>query len=210
MSNVPKRRWGIAWLLGFGVLVNYFDRVNLSVSQSALHSAFGISTITFGYLLSSYSWTYALLQLRSGLLLDRFGVRRVGSVSTILWSVASFAAAVSTAIGAFFAARFLLGVGEAPTFPANAKATGYWFPRQERSLATAIFDAAAKFASAIGVPIIGILLLHFGWRWRFSATRFIRLLYFGLFFTFYRNPNHGKFLTTAKRAFIAQGCAPPP
>jgi len=52
----------MASLLGFGVLVNYFDRVNLSVSQDALHSAFGISTVQFGYLLSAYSWTYALLQ----------------------------------------------------------------------------------------------------------------------------------------------------
>jgi hypothetical protein len=45
---VPRRRWGIAWLLGFGVLVNYFDRVSLSVSQNALYSAFGITTIMFG------------------------------------------------------------------------------------------------------------------------------------------------------------------
>ena len=124
--RVPRRRWWIASLLGFGVLVNYFDRVNLSVSQAALHEAFGISTVTFGYLLSAYSWTYASLQLPSGLLLDRFGVRRVGLISTILWSVASFGAAISAGIGAFFAARFLLGIGEAPTFPANAKAVGYW------------------------------------------------------------------------------------
>ena len=51
--SVPRRRWGMALLLGFGVLVNYFDRVNLSVSQEALHNAFGISTVTFGYLLSA-------------------------------------------------------------------------------------------------------------------------------------------------------------
>jgi sugar phosphate permease len=98
-SSVPKRRWGIALLLGFGVLVNYFDRVNLSVSRDALHTTFGISTVMFGYLLSAYNWTYAVLQLPSGLLLDRFGVRRVGIVSTMVWSVASFGAAVSTGIG---------------------------------------------------------------------------------------------------------------
>jgi ACS family D-galactonate transporter-like MFS transporter len=66
-SAVPKRRWGIALLLGLGVLVNYFDRVNLSVSQEALHATFGISAVMFGYLLSAYSWSYALLQLPSGL-----------------------------------------------------------------------------------------------------------------------------------------------
>lgn len=181
---VPRRRWGIAFLLGFGVLVNYFDRVNLSVSQEALHNAFGISTVTFGFLLSAYSWTYAAFQLPSGLMLDRFGVKVVGRIGTLLWSVASFAAAISTGLTGFLGARLLLGVGEAPTFPANAKAIGYWFPAEERSLATAIFDSAAKFASAIGVPAIGLLLWRFGWRWSFAATGLISLLYFVLFYCF--------------------------
>jgi sugar phosphate permease len=207
--TVPRRRWGIALLLGFGVLVNYFDRVNLSVSQDALHDVFGISTVMFGYLLSAYSWTYAALQLPSGLLLDRFGVRRVGRVSTFLWSVASFGAAFSPGIGGFFAARLLLGIGEAPTFPANAKAVGYWFPSSERSFATAIFDAAAKFASALGVPLIGILLLHFGWRWSFAATGFVSLLYSVLFYFFYRNPSEDTSLSPAEREFISAGGAQP-
>jgi ACS family D-galactonate transporter-like MFS transporter len=205
--RIPRRRWAIACLLGFGVLVNYFDRVNLSVSQDALHATFGISTVMFGYLLSAYSWTYAFSQLPAGLLLDRFGVRRVGSLSTFLWSVASFGAAVSTGVGTFFTARFLLGIGEAPTFPASAKAIGYWFPERERSLATAIFDAAAKFASAIGVPLIGILLLHFGWRWSFAATGFVSLFYFALFYAFYRNPSEDRGLTAAEREFILLGGA---
>src|SRR4051812_23734462 len=158
--SLPRRRWRIAVLLGFGVLVNYIDRVNLSVSREALTAQFGISTITFGYLLSAYSWTYALLQIPSGAILDRLGVRRVIRGATLLWSVASLMAAASVGVSQFFVARLVLGVGEAPTFPANAKAVGYWFPSSERSLATAIFDAAAKFASAIGVPIMAILLLH--------------------------------------------------
>jgi MFS transporter, ACS family, D-galactonate transporter len=206
---IPRRRWGIALLLGFGVLVNYFDRVNLSVSREALQDAFGISAVMFGYLSSAYNWTYAILQLPSGLLLDRFGVRRVGIVSTILWSVASFAAAVSTGIGSLFAARLLLGIGEAPTFPAYAKATGYWFPKDERSLATAMFDSAAKFSSAIGVPILGLVLLHFGWRWNFAATGVISVIFLALLYAFYRNPSEDRFLTASEREFVARGGAQP-
>ncbi len=206
---MPRRRWGIALLLGFGVLVNYFDRVNLSVSQQALTDTFGISAVTFGYLSSFYNWPYAALQLPCGLLLDRFGVRRVGRISTIIWSIASFAAAVATRIEALFGARFLLGIGEAPTFPANAKAVGYWFPQQERSLATAMFDSAAKFAPGIGVPLIGIFLLHFGWRWSFVATGAVSLLYFALFYAFYRNPSEDTALTAAESDFIAKGGAQP-
>jgi MFS transporter, ACS family, D-galactonate transporter len=206
---VPSRRWGIALLLGFGVLVNYFDRVNLSVSQQALTDTFGISAVTFGYLSSFYNWPYAALQLPCGLLLDRFGVRRVGRISTVIWSLASFGAAAATRIQALFAARFLLGIGEAPTFPANAKAVGYWFPQQERSLATAMFDSAAKFAPGIGVPIIGIFSLHFGWRWSFAATGLVSLVYFALFYVFYRNPSEDAALTGAERNFIAKGGAQP-
>jgi MFS family permease len=209
LLKIPRRRWGIALLLGFGVLVNYFDRVNLSVSRDALQDAFGISAVMFGYLSSAYNWPYALLQLPSGLLLDRFGVRRVGIVSTVIWSIASFAAAISSGIGGLFAARFLLGIGEAPTFPAYAKATGYWFPKNERSLATAIFDAMAKFSSAVGIPILGVLLLHFGWRWNFGATGLISVLFFALFYAFYRNPSEDKFLTPAEREYIARGGAQP-
>jgi ACS family D-galactonate transporter-like MFS transporter len=188
----PSHRWRITLLLGLGVLVNYFDRVNLSVSHDALFAAFGISDFTFGLLLGAYNWTYALCQLPSGYLLDRFGVRRVLSVATLLWSGASFGAALTPGIGGFFAARFVLGIGEAPSFPANAKAIGKWFPPRERSLATGIFDAAAKFASAIGVPLIGLLLLRVGWRWSFAATGIVSLLYFLLFWKTYRDPRPGE------------------
>jgi MFS family permease len=207
VREVPRRRWGIALLLGFGVLVNYFDRVNLSVSQDALHATFGISTVTFGYLLSAYSWTYAAFQLPCGLILDRFGVKLVGRISTFIWSVASFAAAISTGLGDFLGARLLLGVGEAPTFPANSKAIGYWFPANERSLATAIFDSAAKLSSAIGVPVLGVLMVRFGWRWSFAATGIISLLYFIFFYVFYRNPSEDRSLTPEERDFILQGGA---
>ena len=206
---VPRRRWGIACLLGFGILVNYFDRVNLSVSQDALHAAFGISTVTFGYLLSAYSWSYAALQLPSGLILDRFGVKLVGRISTLLWSVASFGAAISSGLTGFLGARLLLGVGEAPTFPANAKAVGYWFPTEERSLATAIFDSMAKFSSAIGVPAIGLVMLRFGWRWSFAATGIISFFYFILFYVFYRNPSEHEQLSETEREFIREGGAQP-
>jgi MFS family permease len=202
---VPRRRWRIAWLLGIGVLVNYFDRVNLSVSHDSLIAAFAVSNITFGYLSSAYNWTYAAFQLPIGVLLDKFGVKRVGRVGIFLWSIASFCAAVTPNLGGLFGARFLLGVGEAPTFPANAKAIGLWFPPQERSLATAMFDAAAKFASAIGVPIIGIALLLAGWRWSFALTGVISVAYLLYFWKVYKDPDDDPRLTNLERNHIECG-----
>ena len=202
-NSIPRRRWRIAWLLGLGVLVNYFDRVNLSVSREALYTTFGISTVTFGYLSGAYNWTYAVCQLPIGVLLDKFGIRRVGRISTFVWSLASFGAAATPSVGGFFAARFLLGVGEAPTFPANAKAIGQWFPSHERSFATSMFDSAAKLASAIGVPLIGALLIAVGWRWSFAVTGVVSFLYFLAFWRVYRDPQDDSELTAVERDYIA-------
>ena len=74
-SAIPRRRWRIAFLLALGVLVNFFDRINLSVSRDALHDSFGLSLVAFGYLSSAFSWTYAVMQMPAGVLLDRWGVR---------------------------------------------------------------------------------------------------------------------------------------
>ena len=207
--TVPHRRWRIALLLGFGVLVNFFDRVNLSVSQDALHASFGLSLVAFGYLSSAFSWTYAAMQIPAGLLLDRLGIKIVGRISTLLWSLATFAASLSTGVAGFFGARLVLGIGESPTFPANAKAIGYWFPRHERSFSIAITDAAAKLSTAIGVPILGVLLLRYGWRWSFAATGFISLLYFFLFYWVYRNPSEDAGLSGEELQYIRDGGAQP-
>jgi MFS family permease len=186
------------------VLINYFDRVNLSVAHEALHAEFGLSNETYGYLLSAYVWTYAALQLPIGVVLDKFGVQLVGRISAFLWSVASFAAAGAWSISSFFGARLLLGIGEAPTFPANAKAIGYWFPPQERSLPTAFFDAAAKFASAIGVPLIGAVLIRFGWRVSFALTGVVSFLFFFAFYVVYRDPKDDHRLTAEELNYIRQ------
>ena len=209
VERIPRRRWGIAALLGFGILVSYFDRVNLSVSKGALNDAFGISPLLFGFLSSAYNWPYAALQIPCGLLLDRFGVRRVGVVSILIWIAASFAAAFSLGVKTLFGARLLLGIGEAPSFPGTAKATGYWFPKDERSLATAMFDSMAKFSSAVGIPLLGLVLIHFGWRANFALTGVISVLYFALFFLFYKNPSHDTKLSATEREYIRVGGAQP-
>lgn len=203
-----RRRWRISTLLGIGVLVNYFDRVNISVAHDALHHEFGISTVMFGYLLSSFNWTYALLQLPMGVLLDRYGVKPIGRMSALLWTIASLGSAAAPNLGAFFGTRLLLGIGEAPTFPANVKAIGYWFPRHERSMATAIFDAAAKLGAAIGIPAVGFVLIHFGWRASFAATGAISLLYFWAFWLVYRDPADDPELSQQERLLMEHNMTP--
>jgi len=205
--GIPRLRWSIGVLLGVGVLINYFDRINLSVAAPQLKHEFGLSDGELGWLFSGFFWSYALLQIPTGMILDRFGVTKVNRVSTLFWSLISSATAFAGGFGGIFGARILLGAVEAPGFPASAKATGYWFPRQERALATSIFDAAAKFSNVIGVPLVALAVVHFGWRWGFGITGVLSFLYFLAFFFFYRDPSKDLRLSAAERDYIRAGGA---
>ena len=205
--GVPRLRWSIGVLLGVGVLINYFDRINLSVAAPQLKHDFGLSDGELGWLFSGFFWSYALLQIPTGMILDRFGVTKVNRVSTLFWSLISSATAFASGFGSIFGARILLGAVEAPGFPASAKATGYWFPRQERALATSIFDAAAKFSNVIGVPLVALAVVHFGWRWGFGITGVLSLIYFLAFFFFYRDPSKDPRLSAEELDYIHAGGA---
>jgi sugar phosphate permease len=202
-----NRRWWIAGLLAVGVLVNYFDRVNLTVASPLIQDEFHIGPAEMGILFSAFGWTYGFLQIPVGMLLDRFGVTRVMRWSTFSWGVASVITAFSTGMSTLFLSRMLLGVAETPGFPANSKATGYWFPRQERGLATALFDAAAKFSNVIAIPLVAFLMLHFGWRGGFIATAAISFVFFAMFWAFYRDPSADKNLSNQERTYLKAGRA---
>ena len=97
--HIGRLRWGIGVLLGVGVLINYFDRINLSVAAPQLKHDFGLSDGDLGWLFSGFFWSYALLQIPTGMILDRFGVTSVNRVSTFFWSLISGLTALA---GGFF------------------------------------------------------------------------------------------------------------
>ena len=86
--SLPQRRWRIGALLGIGVLVNYLDRLNLSVAAPQLQSALNLSPAQVGWFLSAFFWSYALCQVPAGVLLDRLGPTRVGRWKSIIsWAI---------------------------------------------------------------------------------------------------------------------------
>jgi sugar phosphate permease len=208
-KKVPKRRWGIGALLGIGVLINYIDRIGLSVAAPQIQEAFHLTPVDMGLLFSAFAWSYSLLQIPVGMVLDRFGPTRVGRWGALLWGVASTITAFSSGFAGIFVARILLGVAEAPAFPVSSKATGYWFPRKERGMATAIFDAAAKFSNVIGVPLVAVTVVAFGWRWGFGLTAALSFAYFFAFLLFYRDPSADTKLSKEELNYIQQGGAAP-
>lgn len=208
-ERVTNLRWGIALILAFGVLVNYIDRGALSVAAKPLQGELGVGPEQFGFLSSAFFAVYAFSQIPIGYILDRFGVTVISRVGAFLWSIASVCTAIAPNFGLIYTARLFLGLAEAPTFPANAKAVGYWFPRAERGLATSLFDAAAKLSNAIGVAFTAWLLVMLGWRGMFWSTAALSLVFFALFYAFYRNPSEDKRLTHAEKKYIAEGGGEP-
>lgn len=205
----PKthRRWGIAVLLSVGVLVNFFDRINLSVAAPQLQRELSLDPAQLGHLLSAYSWTYTALQIPMGFLVDRMGAMGIGRLGTLLWAAASGLTAIASGFWGIVGARLFLGIAEAPSFPTISKATGHWFPRKERARATAIFDCSGKFSSVIGIPIIALAVVNLGWRWGFALTAVISFAYFLAYTFFYRDPSADKKLDPAELRYIRAGGA---
>jgi len=206
---VPRRRWGIGVLLGSGVLVSFLDRVSLSAAAPQLAREMSLGPAELGILFSSFLWCYALLQVPIGVVVDRLGVTRVGRWGAFLWSAASLATAFAGGFAGILAARIVLGIAEAPSFPAVSKATGHWFPRGERARATSIFDASAKFSNVIGVPLVAFVVVRFGWRWGFGLTSAISFAYFVAFYLLYREPSSDAGLSPEEHGYILSGGSVP-
>jgi MFS transporter, ACS family, D-galactonate transporter len=212
MTQVRPRgnlRWGVALLLGAGILINYFDRVNISVATKPLIADFHLTTAQFGIVLSAFGWSYALLQIPVGTLLDKIGIKWLNRIGTALWTLATFMTAAVSGLGLLILARVILGVAEAPAFPGASKATGYWFPLRERGLATSSFDAAAKFSNVIGVPIVALAVTQGGWQAGFILTGILSLLYTVAWWLFYNDPSRMRRLRASERQYIVQGGAQP-
>ncbi|HTI14639.1 MAG TPA: MFS transporter [Dictyobacter sp.] len=202
-----KKRWAIGLLMAIGIVINYLDRTNISVATKPLETQFHLSAGQMGLLLSSMAWSYALVQIPIGVVLDKIGVKWLMRVGTIIWSIATLMTALVSGMGLIILSRVLLGVAEAPAYPGASKATGYWFPRQERGLASSLFDGAAKFSNVIGVPLIAFIVTEWGWRGGFYATALLSIIYAGAYWLWYRNPQEDKSLSKEEYAFILEGGA---
>jgi MFS transporter, ACS family, D-galactonate transporter len=207
--RVPRFRWRIGGLIGVGVLINYFDRISLSVAGPQLESAFHLTSVDLGVLFSAFFWSYALLQIPVGLIVDRLGVTRIGRWSAFLWTAAQVLTACAGGFAGIFLSRLLLGIAEAPSFPASSKATGYWFPRTERALSTSLYDVGAKFSNVIGVPLVALAVVRLGWRWGFAVVAALSFAYFVAFCRLYRDPSQHPRLTAAEREYLARQGAEP-
>ncbi|MEU9608310.1 MFS transporter [Streptomyces sp. NPDC048057] len=188
MTSPGRTRWAIGSLLAGGIVVNFFDRAVLSVASTPLAQEFGLSLSELGWVLAAFSWSYCLVQLPSGLLVDRIGVKWLNRVTVPLWAVASLVPAVASGLGPVILARVLLGVAEGPSMISAAKATALWFPQVERGRATALFDGATKVANMLAFPVLAWVISTWGWRAGFLFTTALSVVFTVAWWWGYRDP----------------------
>ena len=156
--------------------VSYASRATLSIAGSAAKHELGFTDIQLGLLFSAFGYTYVAAQIPGGWLLDRFGSRNVYALSILAWSVFTFSQGfagafhAAAAFGFLFLLRLLLGLAEAPAFPANSRIVAAWFPAAERGTAAAVFNSSQYFATFLFAPLSGWLVHQFGWSWVFFVT----------------------------------------
>jgi ACS family D-galactonate transporter-like MFS transporter len=169
-TSIDRRRWGVVALLFVAVLVNYVDRGNLSIVAVPLMKDFGISTVSLGTLLSAFFWTYTLLQIPVGFVVDRFGLKWAYAIAFLIWSLASAAVGVASSFGQILAFRMLLGVGESVAQPASLAFIRQNFEEDKQGLPSAIYLAGMMIGPAAGAFLGAALLETLGWRELFLYT----------------------------------------
>ena len=164
-------RWRIFAIVFLMVVFNLIDRTALSIAMPTIGREFALSPAMQGVLLSAFFWSYTLLQMPGGYLIDRFGPRLMISGATVLWGVFQCLAAVATGGIGLLLTRVGLGAAEAPLFPAGAKLNSLWLSSTERARGAVFMDSGAPLGAAFGGAIISFLILWLqSWRLAFLVA----------------------------------------
>lgn len=198
-------RWTVLIWLVVGGIINYIDRASLSIAAPEMIRELGLSRTQIGLLGTVFAWTYAVMQLPAGWVIDRFGAKKAYAVAMIWWSVATYMTGVVGSVSGLLIMRALLAVGEAPCWPTSAKITAAWFPNKERGFATGIWDSSSKWGPALAPAVLVALMVAFGWRSLFHVAGFVGIAFAIVFLIFYRNPAQSKRLSKQEFAYIEAG-----
>ncbi|HEY8255235.1 MAG TPA: MFS transporter, partial [Rhizomicrobium sp.] len=125
---MPRIRWLLIWLCFLANAIGYIDRANLAIAAHSIGLELHIGAAEMGLILSAFFWTYAFMQMPAGWVVDRVGVRISLTVAVVWWSLFTMATGAARTVTHFFAARLMLGLGEAATMPSFTKTAFNWFP----------------------------------------------------------------------------------
>lgn len=155
----------IFWFIGaFFYLYQSVLKVMPSIIAQDLTIDLNITAISLGTLGGIYFLAYASLQLPIGVLLDRFGVRRLMTASISLCALGAFLFSFSNGFYTALAARFIIGMGSSGAFIGTIKLVTMWFPERLVPIFTGLTVFVGSMGSVIGNKPMAILLRYITWR----------------------------------------------
>jgi MFS transporter, ACS family, D-galactonate transporter len=172
LAPTRARKWFVVILLALGMVIAYVDRANLSVVLALpdFRQLFRLTDADRGVLNSAFFWTYALLQIPAGWLIDRYGAKIPYAAGFLFWGIVSAATGLVQNVNQLIGARLLLGIGESVSTAASLRWIRCNCKEEERGLATGILFSGTKFGAAIGAPVTAFLVTRFNWRLMFLIT----------------------------------------
>lgn len=199
-------RWLIIGLVFFATLINYIDRLTISVLAPLITSKLNLSNTEFGGIATAFLLAYTISQSLSGKLYDKIGVKKGFTVSIIVWSLAAMATALSTGLRSLSFFRFVLGLGEAGNWPGAAKTAAEWFPARERALAMGIFNSGAAIGSIVATPIIVGITAYFNdhWQTTFIITGALGFVWLAAWLLIYDKAESHPWLTREELSVIRE------
>lgn len=167
-TGLPMRYVLVTWLFVISA-VAFLDRTNISIAGVQIGKEFKIDNTHLGWIFSAFLIGYAAFQIPAGLLVRRFGSRRVLTFAVLWWGVFTILTAlVPPAIGGavliLAMVRLALGAGEATMYPAASQFVERWFPVHERGKANGLIFGGVGVGSGLTPPLVTAIIVHFGWR----------------------------------------------
>ena len=172
-----KRRWAIVGLLFTASLINYLDRATISFALPLISRDLHLAPATKGLLLSSFFWSYALMQIPIGWCADRFNLRWLYAGAFALWSLAQGLTGLAGSLVTLVGFRILLGIGESIYLPGGTKIVSLLFARRDRGLPSGLFDFGTRTGLVIEGALVPWLLVRYGWRHTFLIVGFAAFIW---------------------------------
>ena len=212
-SAVKKVKRHVLPLFVVMFIVNYIDRVNIGFVRTHMETDLGIGAAAYGLGAGLFFVGYALFEVPSNMLLQRFGARAWLTRIMFTWGLVAMGMAFVQGETSFYVMRFLLGVTEAGFYPGVLYYFTQWLPASERGKAMAIFLSGSAIASIISGPITGALLsvtglgLH-GWQWMFLIEGGASVALCGFVYFWLQSHIHeAKWLTTSEQTTLSAAIA---
>jgi sugar phosphate permease len=190
-SAAPTRvRHGVLAFTLVLTAIAYLDRVCISTAAPAMKADLGISDVEMGYVFSAFTLAYALLEVPSGWLADRFGARLMLTRIVVWWSAMTAATGAVGGFGSLLIVRLLFGVGEAGLFPSMARAYARWLPARERGRTFGLALMTAALGGAATQPLVVALLEWVHWRNTFVVFGLVGVVWSVAWYWWFRDDPH--------------------